>query len=459
MNRRTRFFAGILAVAAFVALTSIAGATPDDLEIVKFGVAGADSEGLPPQGRMIQSGPPQWIKCEIGERTPASVRSMEMLVPSAGDEKPAFDEVVTKDRDYETDFPFRGVLELGDGFYGIAFDAVNAGEDAVIPFFNRLYIDMDHDGDLTDEEVIKAVTARASNNKSTCNFGVIDITIEAGGVSYDFAVHSTIRSKIRPGNVIAKAQFSASAYRAGEIEIDGETHQVILVDHNNNGRFNDVASITDERWIVHGDMIYMDPDNPTGTGPKPPRNRIEVGDIFNMAGTYYDMKVSPSGNHCSPVPPEYEIGYVETAVDNFQAVAYGDLGVRNISSDESGKAPLPAGVWNILSYTLDAADGDDDEKDPSKQTTASVRSLTDVAPVTVIGGETLDLKLGAPFRGIVDVQVAQNTRSVSLGLTIVGASSESGVSLTVNGKRPPAHKFTITNATGEVVVTGAFGYG
>ncbi len=35
----------------------------------------------------------------------------------------------------------------------------------------------------------------------------------------------------------------SAAYREGEIVVDGETHNLILVDYNNNGRFDDQVAV------------------------------------------------------------------------------------------------------------------------------------------------------------------------------------------------------------------------
>lgn len=461
MNRRTRFFAGVLVVGALVALTAFAGAAPADLELKKLGDGAPGPDGQPPTDYLFRYCQPQTVVGQIGtSQDPNASRLMAMMAPSTGTEKPDFDAVVTKDRDYESDAPFRGVLQLGDGFYGFAFDAVDAEEDAAIPALNRMYVDLDGDGDMTDEEGLDAISSQSPNaSYAICSYDVLDITIEADGVEFDYAVRPYVYAQNQPGFVLAYARFSACAYRDGEIELDGETHRVVLVDYNSNGIFNDKMNLSDSRRITQGDRLYIDPDasNVVSRGPIPGNGMYQVGPLLDLEGTLCDLTISASGTSVGLAPSERGIGYITNDIENFQAVVFGELGVLTVTS-EDGRAALPEGEWNILSYTLDATGWEETEGEPQR-TSASASSPTDAKPVTIVADEDAEMTFGAPFRTVVDVQAASGATTVSLGLTILGSTGERCTSLYVNGARPPAPKFTITNEEGEVVDTGDFEYG
>jgi hypothetical protein len=460
MNRRTRFFAGVLAACALVALTAFAGAA--ELELKKLGDGAPGPDGQPPADYLFRYCQPQTVVGQIGAAAnPSASRLMSMMAPQTGGEKPAFDEVVTIDRDYELETPFQGVLQLGDNFYGFTCDAVDADEDATIPALNRLYVDLDGDGDLTDEEGVDAIASQTPNaSYAICSYDVLDITIEADGVEYDYAVRPYVYAQNQPGFVMAYARFSACAYREGEIELDGETHSVVLVDYNSNGLFNDKMELSASRRITQGDRLYIDPSasdsaNVVSRGPVPGNGMYQVGPLVDLEGTLCDLTIAASGATLDLVTSERGIGYITNATDNFQAVVYGELGVLNVTS-EDGRAALPEGEWNILSYTLDATGWEETEGTPQR-TSASASSPTDAKPVTIVADEDAEMTFGAPFRTVVDARPSGDT--VSLGLSILGAAGERCTSLTVNGTRPPAPKFTITNEQGEVVDTGDFEYG
>lgn len=474
MNRRTRFFAGVLVVGVLVALTAFAGAVPADLELKKLTDGAPGADGQPPPDLIFRYCQPQTIVAQIGRtESPETSRLMSAFArPMPGDaEKPAFDEVVTKDRDYVADEPFRGVLALGDGFYGFAFDAViedDADEDAdasAIPALNRLYIDLDHDGDLTDEDAVEATAVQTPNASYTiCAFDPIDITIEAGGTTFDFTIRPNVYAQAQPGFTLAYARFSSCSYRDGEVELDGTSHRVVLVDYNSNGRFNDSAAIVPgSRSITRGDVLFVNP----ATGARRTEiaqgsfinQRLQVGPIIDLGGNLLDLTVSAAGDTCEIVPSKRAIGYITSTVEKFQAVVYGDLGVLTVSSDDSGRVSLPEGEWNVLSYSLDATGWEGESDTPAQRTMASASSPTDADPINVVADEASKMNLGAPFKTVVDVQAASGASTVSLGLSIIGVGGELCTSLYVSGARPPAPQFTITTEDGEVVDTGDFEYG
>ena len=60
---------------------------------------------------------------------------------------------------------------------------------------------------------------------------------------------------------------------------------------------------------------------------------------------------------------------------------------------------------------------------------------------------------------MVRVDYAQGDGQAQLGLRLVGITGERCTDMTVQGNRPPAPQFKITDPKGEVVYQGTFKYG
>ena len=79
----------------------------------------------------------------------------------------------------------------------------------------------------------------------------------------------------------------------------------------------------------------------------------------------------------------------------------------------------------------------------------------DSEPITVIAGQTTDLKIGPPFSPKFTVEAKDKV--ALLGLEIRGAGNEKITE--IGGDSPPKPKFTITDPQGKVVEQGDFEYG
>ena len=241
------------------------------------------------------------------------------------------------------------------------------GKEAFKPVpYDRLYIDTDRDGDLTDEEVIEASsTGNATNNRYySCTFPRIDLAIEVESVPVDYAITLSTMAYDSGSYGYINGSFHAGAYREGEITVDGKKRRLVLIDFNGNGRFDDPSSFNDQIrssngqvYPIRGDRLYVDPDmNASGRSAYDVTSAddiFDVGEILCLDGKFYKMTVTPSGDKLTLEPADIEVGYVTNAVGDYRAVIYGDEGLVKIRSDETGKAPVPVGSWKLMNYTLD----------------------------------------------------------------------------------------------------------
>jgi len=111
---------------------------------------------------------------------------------------------------------------------------------------------------------------------------------------------------------------------------------------------------------------------------------------------------------------------------------------------------LPAGKWQIASYTLGVSGGE--------ATIVSASFAGKPSEVNVEKGGTTELPFGPPFRGVVTAARAEGGK-LGLSLSVVGQGGEQCSNFLVGGKKPPAPLFEIRDENGKVVYGGKFEYG
>ncbi len=361
--------------------------------------------------------------------------------------------------------------------------------------YDRLYFDSDHDGDLTDEQIIEADSTRNANANSyfSTSFPRMDVPIEIDSEKLDYAFVLEVTAYGTETHGYVNSSFRAAACREGEITLAGKKHRLLLIDFNGNGRFDDQPELntsirtSDNRvYASSGDRLYVDPVlEATYRNPYDITSGddiYEVSKLIQVDGQFYELSVSPSGDKLTLEPSKIAVGYVTNPTKNFTAVLYGDLGIVKIRSDDAGKALLPVGSWKLKNYTLDRT-GFQREKqaDPAavpsildvlsdalgptaearapRSTIVAANATSKYEAVDVEDGQTIELPFGPPYRPTVDVQYRQGADQVSLGMSLIGSAGETCSAMQINGTQPGKPKFTITTADGKAVVEGEFEYG
>jgi hypothetical protein len=490
-------------------------------------------------------------------QTGPNVGEMQMSWPDGTTYNPKteFAKAIKQQPKYASDRVVRGVVKLGGQVYGFALDSVPAKEEkpkdekakdekakdekakdekpkekaaekstgktllsavqsAVaggaapakeLPkatVYNRLYFDVNHNGDLTDDKPVDAMplpeqmrAMMMSSNAAQCDFPRIDLTLDLGDAKLDYSFTMNVYSYSYGENQsYVSGSLSAAAYREGEITLEGKKRKVILVDFNCNGRFDDqlglrnVQSTDGQIYPLQGDTIAIDPDLNTAGGFSPydlssGKGRYNVSKLLCLEGKYFDMKVTPAGDKLELTPSNVEIGNVTNPNAKYRALIYGDKGVVMIAGEKGSAVPIPVGEWKLLNYTIDltgaAPEKKPDEKKESSLLGALSKALIEPArpqmvrntmvaasatkagkPVTVRKGETTLLAFGPPYKPVVKVQYRPSKDQVQLNMSLVGSAGEIVSNMMVEGNRPePAPKFTISSPKGEVVQTGQFSYG
>lgn len=525
MKRWSRYLAGVAMVTGLLALAARAGAETCTLEMKRVSAAaGTNVSGLP-SDYMFRTTRPQYFFKQLGGPE-------GLIVGPDGKKKPEFSTVIKKEpAKYEAESPFRGVAELGSKHYGFVLDIAPPKEEkkegsdekkgeakeeeggffsalaktlsaplaknAPKPLnFTRLYFDLNGNGDLTDDGVIEAAntTAISSASMTRSAFPVVGLKLDVDGKKVDYAFTISVYSSTSGSFSYANASLNAAAYREGQIMLDGAKRRVVLVDFNSNGRFDDVSGINEQFrpsdgtvYPEVGDMLYIDPqpvlgyrnpyDSTTGS------DQYQVSRLICYHGSFFDLKIDPSGESLSLEPSPVAVGYVTNPNKGYRAIVYGDKGMLDITDDGSGKAALPEGEWKLLSYTISQTETAKPETEKKPEETSILGILSSVLPgvvpaaqlrptivsarataafkaIKVAGGQTTEFPFGPPYSPTVTAAgLRKGQTAVSLGMTLVGAASEVCNNLVVNGARPSQPEFTISTKDGKEVASGKFAYG
>jgi hypothetical protein len=518
MRKWSRSIVGVVAITGWLALVVSAGAETCKLETRRLDGTGRTGIGNIPVDYWFQSTRPQSFFMQIGG-------PQGMMGGSQQEGTPEFSKVIRKEPStYNSQHPFRGVAKLGSQYFGFVFDtapkgdakekeneaksdtrteaAGNAPEQVAelrkapaTVAYERLHFDVNHNGDLTDDQVIESKSGgNMPVNYASSVFPIVDLTIDVDGVRFAYAFTMSVYSRAATEYSYANASLSAAAYREGELVIDGKNRRVVVVDCNSNGRYDDSSGIDDSVrpadgtvYPKIGDMLYViDPEAKLDgyASPYDPSSNEAlhyVAKQVNLGGRFHDLKITAAGDELTLEPSSIPVGYVTNSNTGYRAIVYGEQGLLKVVGDESGKAPLPAGEWRLASYTINKTGTDQPQQEQSQEgslfqslgrmifgspsvsrtryTTVSARAKQDYPAVRVTEGQTVELPFGEPYRPVVTVGYREGADKASLSMSLVGHAGEICTNMIVNGGRPAKPKFTISTEKGEVVDTGNFEYG
>jgi len=386
-----------------------------------------------------------------------------------------FDELVQTAPEFATDDTLKASARLGDHDYALALARSKAGGD-----YDLLYFDRDRDGDLTDEESLTAsideppdgdfalFPGEEISDKKRWTFPRVELDIEVDGASTPYAFR--IKSREVTSTRIT-ASLHAALYRHGTIELDGTSHQLILVDHNCNGRFDDAPykrtkeRRTDaDRLRGKGDVLFVDPEfgdffDIMSSGAVIGTSRQPLTGLLRIGGEFYEPRIAPGGEKIVLVASSRPMGTVKLGSGPWSALLRSDDGMLAIDVGASGITRVPVGEWQISSFTVNRTEPTrENSGETPRRNLFTGRVPKEHATIEVIDGETVELPFGTPLKALVKARVIRK-RQVDLSLDIVDRTGASCTDLTINGGRPKAPTFKIIDPDGKVVKTGKFEYG
>jgi len=427
--------------------------------------------------------------------------SQQSFWTDLGSERPDVEEqfrklVKKQPAKYETDKPFRCVARFGKGEYGLVFDSTDLKKKG----FNRLYFDRNGNGDLTDDEVIKAASSNSMqwNDGVQTTFAMLTVPIKADGSEYDYSFNVEVQVYGQSPHRWAQASIQSAVYREGEITVEGQKRRVCLVDFNSNGRFDDLYKVNTEVqtpdgriWPTDGDILLIDPQkissNINWYDPTVNDSRLYVSKIVNIGDKFFDLNIAPAGDKLTLTASKAAVGHIVNPNAEYSAIVYGDPGLLRIRGKRNTPVALPEGEWKLLSYSIDLTNASQPASQPAAQKTArkgglfrrllgsvvgvdegsragptmvSASATKGFKPVTVKNGRTAVLAFGPPYKPTVQVEEWQRQpNSAALSMVLVGSAGEICTNLMVKGDRPEAPTFAIVAPGGEIVERGKFEYG
>jgi hypothetical protein len=366
-----------------------------------------------------------------------------------------FPKIVTKEPKYLAPLPLKDVANIGGQDYAFVLDVT----DAKAKGYNKLYFDLNHNGDLTDDKpvIAKDVEADAKKSSSQSIFPRVDMKLDGkdGPEEYGFILNVACQTV---GDIqLADANLYSAIMREGYLTQGGRKTHLVLLDRNSNGRFADILSVFhagDRPYLNQGDLLLINP-NPKSlaAGDVSGKDQYFLNRTLCLGKKYFHLEVTPSGDCLKLSPIDLALGSVRNASPSYCAwLTSEEYGVMMLQGTKGQKLPLPAGDWKMVSYSASVTPSG------SSSTSGLMASFPDSCEgFTVKKGNTVDLPFGGPYK--TKVTAKKDNDKVSLRLDIVGAGGEKCTSLVVNGKSPSGPLFVIKNADGKEVYKGKFEFG
>ncbi|NLF08606.1 MAG: hypothetical protein GX594_11600, partial [Pirellulaceae bacterium] len=263
-----------------------------------------------------------------------------------------FRQAVNKEPNYVFQMPFRGVVKFGGRSYGFALDAVGAKAVG----YDRLYFDVNGNGDLTDDHAVSAAeAAQTGPNLSQSQFPPVNVTFDADGEQVEHAFLLGVVCNMAGGKFQANASVYSALAREGFLAQGKKRTKIMLIDHNSNGRFDDAVAVNPNGSLAEGDLLLVNPNPRKATSGGPGADRSPVGKVVFVGKSFYRMSVPPDGAKLQLEPLRLGLGDVVCAGHAFRAVlASDDYGVVVIAGAKDQKIALAEGTWKVVNYTLDA---------------------------------------------------------------------------------------------------------
>jgi len=425
-----------------------------------------------------------------------------------------FKQIVKKEPEkYVSEHPMRSVAKLGSKEYGFVFDK----KDEKSKGYDRLYFDINGNGDLTDDAPIDASKVDQPNIASDTpveyvqsQFPRVDLTIDVDGKPLDYSFFFRVFWQRSSNFEYASANLTAGVYRSGEVTIDGKKIVIDVFDYNANGRFDDLTSLAGnmrgaqgELYPQYGDVLLIDPQDTSGSNSNSyglsNERQTYLAKLNAIGNKFYEIKVSPTGDELSLSSSAAAVGQIVNPNTDCKVELMSDNGYLAMKLEKSKPVPIPAGKWKLLSYDISISnwkpqeekEGGETSRMDEKQTSAkpslfdvmskaikgtasqaaeftpmygpqnlsmiSARGTNSCEPIDVQADQSTTLKFGPPYKTA--VKANYNPGTANLELLILGSQGEVVSNLYVNGRRPPKPELTITDAKGEIVQTGNFEYG
>ncbi len=312
----------------------------------------------------------------------------------------------------------------------IALERAGSGPDDY-----RLWIDSDGNGSLADEEPHPPSYRGDWGGRW---FGPVKVRFagQDGPVTYHLVIY--YRTGPEAGTTREHMWITAGGRYEGEVAVGGRKIELVLMDFNANGAFDDAS------------LIYRFSDRlQVGTG-EGARLHV-VGKHIAIDGKLYRLNVGRDGAWVQFIPAtDVPLATVRLPKGMEELVLFGENGTFYLQPRD-GQAQLPAGKYRVRSWKLSRRD----ESGSRWELTASLRDDRDVLDLPA-GKETRP-DLAEPLLATLSARKA-GAGAYSLSHALMGRMGED-ILLTRDGERPAPPQVRIASADGSYDQKFSFEYG
>lgn len=340
-------------------------------------------------------------------------------------------------------------------------------------YYDRLWIDLNGNGDLTDE------TPLTTEQFSVAQFKNVKIPYEANGQSREYFINADFyfdegpytSLKALPDELLEKtviANLRPQRRAGGAFELNGKTFEIEIADATAEGFYNtrlkqvEPAFPDAERLWVHGDWVFL--------YEKVQRweYRWILGDLLSLENQLYRVTVDENGEWLKLEPEPGPLVTLDLAQEPDRiSLATTDF-AHEIMAYRPGKAlQVPSGEYRLLDYVLMRDDKEGNRwllRGDSRSKYSPIMAGDPRA--TVVFGEPITVLLKAwdipsdvQFRPGLSLWIRGSGDEEINALYGIPKDKIDAVLADDDEMKPNAPKYKITTEDGEVVKSGEFEYG
>lgn len=367
--------------------------------------------------------------------------------------------------------PLYGTLRLGNTERLVMLDRREANDKR----YSRIRVDINADGDLTNDKPIDARTEALSDSFARMTTTNIELTNKPGDKSSPYCVQLMIQtvasnpSLFKLGRAPAEQTYcivqSRCCYLA-DFQLDGKQYQISFSDYNVNGQFHDppatsmaIGAGADSYYYADGDRIYIKNGGSFDRNSEQPFPKwIVLGSkLFEMKADFDAGKLT-----LTPIEAAGTIGLPASLInlsmlrtDTRQAMAV---------YKPAGQVKMPAGPWKMVSYQLERTDPQGD------RWRLQARGNFALQPYQIENTTSTTLPIGEPFTPVISFPQS-SSKQASLAFSIKDRGQARVTALSHEGNKtrialskldpslPKEPSWTAVTTKGEKVASGSFEYG
>ena len=341
----------------------------------------------------------------------------------------------------------------------------------------KLFIDLDGDGTLSDENRVRRHPGRVQRW-----YGPVQLPVIGPGGTWP--ARFNVATGSTQDDYLALV-VNPAGYRTGKIRLGARTYTIAITDGNLNGRYNEACSGFDGDFEeLDCDSLAIDLDNNGRFDPD--REVCPLTKTIYVRGVCYSLTVLPDGSkvRLKQVDPKFDFGELDVGDQGMELVLFSPaLGLIPLQGHQ-GKWKLPAGEYTVMFNRLHRTDSQGVKWSMTQRfkhkRKGSYVTLTEKAELsdegfhyhsidrrprslktqrfTVPTGGTARPKIGLPLRKVTYVTTDRAGRDMLVEFGLVGQGGEEYPAVaTAKGHRYDRPDLQIIGEEGEILEEATLG--